>query len=145
MLHIHMRNNWRLVGVRSDENLRCLYIHVACRTRVWQPLFHFLCDKSLEFAIQNWQTPWEHWVVYRWTYFLSQLCIMLILPIRSHCEICPLPTIQVCWEAWWGGGGGGGGGSWWLICYPPCKKGIQPGICVQRAVSHEAGGLVRCD
>ena len=30
---------------------------------------------------------------------------MLILPIRSHCEICPLPTIQVCWEAWGGGGG----------------------------------------
>ena len=34
---------------------------------------------------------------------------MFILPIRSHCEICPLPTIQVCWEAWGGGGGGGGG------------------------------------
>ena len=32
---------------------------------------------------------------------------MLILPIRSHCEICPLSTIQVCWEAWGGGGGGG--------------------------------------
>ena len=31
---------------------------------------------------------------------------MLILPIRSHCEICPLSTIQVCWEAWGGGGGG---------------------------------------
>ena len=41
---------------------------------------------------------------------LSQLCIMLILPIRSHCEIGPLPTIQLCWE---GGGGGrvGGGGA----------------------------------
>ena len=35
---------------------------------------------------------------------------MLILPIRSHCEIGPLPTIQLCWE---GGGGrvGGGGGA----------------------------------
>ena len=35
---------------------------------------------------------------------------MLILPIRSHCEIYPLPTIQLCWEACVGGGGGGGGG-----------------------------------
>ena len=34
---------------------------------------------------------------------------MLILPIRSHCEIYPLPTIHVndvCLEAWGGGGGG---------------------------------------
>ena len=29
------------------------------------------------------------------------------------------------------------------ISYPPCKKGIQPGICEKRAVSHEAGGRVR--
>ena len=36
---------------------------------------------------------------------------MLILPIRSHCEICPLSTIQVCW----GGGGGGGGGGELMI------------------------------
>ena len=28
------------------------------------------------------------------TYFLSQLCKMLILLIRSHCKIFPLPTIQ---------------------------------------------------
>ena len=28
---------------------------------------------------------------------------MLILPIRSHCEIYPLPTIHVCWEALGGG------------------------------------------
>ena len=28
------------------------------------------------------------------TYFLSQLCKMLILLIRSHCKICPLPTIR---------------------------------------------------
>ena len=32
---------------------------------------------------------------------------MLFLPIRSHCEIYPLATIHVCWEAWGGGGGGG--------------------------------------
>ena len=29
------------------------------------------------------------------TYFLSQLRKMLILLIRSHCKICPLPTIQI--------------------------------------------------
>ena len=29
------------------------------------------------------------------------------------------------------------------ISYPPCKKGIQPGICEKLAVSHEAGGRVR--
>ena len=28
------------------------------------------------------------------TYFLSQLRKMLVLLIRSHCKICPLPTIQ---------------------------------------------------
>ena len=28
------------------------------------------------------------------TYFLSQLRKMLILFIRSHCKICPLPTVQ---------------------------------------------------
>ena len=28
------------------------------------------------------------------------------------------------------------------ISYPPCKKGIRPGICVKSAVSHEAGGRV---
>ena len=28
------------------------------------------------------------------------------------------------------------------ISYPPCKKGIRPGICVKPAVSHEAGGRV---
>ena len=32
---------------------------------------------------------------------------------------------------------------WWQIRYPPCKKGIQPGICVQPVVSHSASGLVR--
>ena len=30
------------------------------------------------------------------TYFLSQLRKMLILLIRSHCKICPLPTIRSC-------------------------------------------------
>ena len=30
-----------------------------------------------------------------------------------------------------------------IISYPPCKKGIRPGICVKPAVSHEAGGRVR--
>ena len=28
------------------------------------------------------------------------------------------------------------------ISYPPCKKGIRPGICVKPVVSHEAGGRV---
>ena len=36
---------------------------------------------------------------------------------------------------------GGGGGELMIIRYPPCKKGIRPGICVQPAVSHEAGRL----
>ena len=31
----------------------------------------------------------------------------------------------------------------YIISYPPCKKGIRPGICVKPAVSHEAGGRVR--
>ena len=45
MLFIHKRNNFRLVGVRSDENLRC---YIACRTRVWQPLFFifFVTNRS---------------------------------------------------------------------------------------------------
>ena len=30
--------------------------------------------------------------------FLFQLRKVLVLPIRSHCEICPLPTIHVCRE-----------------------------------------------
>ena len=33
----------------------------------------------------------------------------------------------------------------YIISYPPCKKGIRPGICVKPAVSHEAGGRVRYD
>ena len=31
------------------------------------------------------------------------------------------------------------------ISYPPCKKGIRPGICVKPAVSHEARSRVRYD
>ena len=34
--------------------------------------------------------------MYAYTYFLSQLRKMLILLIRSHCKMCPLPTIQPC-------------------------------------------------
>ena len=30
----------------------------------------------------------------------------------------------------------------YIISYPPCKKGIRPGICVKPVVSHEAGGRV---
>ena len=33
----------------------------------------------------------------------------------------------------------------YTISYPPCKKGIRPGICVKPAVSHEARGRVRYD
>ena len=29
------------------------------------------------------------------------------------------------------------------ISYPPCKKGIRPGICEKPVVSHEAGGRLR--
>ena len=28
-------------------------------------------------------------------YFFSQLCKMLVLLIRSHCKMCPLPTVQM--------------------------------------------------
>ena len=31
------------------------------------------------------------------------------------------------------------------ISYPPCKKGIRPGICVKPVVSHSASGLVWYD
>ena len=34
--------------------------------------------------------------MYVQTYFLSQLRKMLILHIRSHCKMRPLPTIQSC-------------------------------------------------
>ena len=36
----------------------------------------------------------EHHLLYVYTYFLSQLCEMSILPIRSHCKISPLRTVQ---------------------------------------------------
>ena len=76
---------------------------IVCLTRVWQPLF---CVKTFEFAIQTWQISLEHYYVYVYTYVLSQLFKMLILLIRSHCKICPLPTIQIsrvcivgnCWQ-----------------------------------------------
>ena len=60
------------------------------------------CDKTFEFAIQTWQTSLEHYYVYVQTYFLSQLCKMLILLISSHCKMCTLPTLRsrvfVCCE-----------------------------------------------
>ena len=67
---------------------------IVCLTRVWQPPFPFFCDKTFEFDTQTWQTSLEHYYVYVQTYFLSQLRKMLILLIRSHCKMCPLPTIR---------------------------------------------------
>ena len=52
-------------------------------------------DKTFEFVIQTWQTSLEHYYVYVYTYFLSQLSKMLVLLIRSHCRICPFPTMQM--------------------------------------------------
>ena len=74
----------------------CLFTSgiIVCLTRVWQSLLPLFCDKTFEFSIQTWQTCKEHYSVFVLTYFLSQLRKMLILLIRSHCKMCPLPTIQ---------------------------------------------------
>ena len=51
---------------------------------------------GFEFAIQTWRTSLEHYYVYVQTYFLSQLCKMLILLISSYCKMCTLPTLRSC-------------------------------------------------
>ena len=79
---------------------------IVCLTQVWQSLFPYFCDKTFEFGIQTWQTLWEHYYMFVLTYFLSQLRKILILLIRSHSKICPLPTIAnntnrrdlYCWQ-----------------------------------------------
>ena len=86
-----MRNHCPSIGVRSDENLCC---YIVFRIGVWQRPFSFSLWQIIR-VCHPWQTSLEHWVLYRWAYILSQLCKMLILPNRSHCGTCPLPTIQV--------------------------------------------------
>ena len=74
----------------------------VCLTRVCQSLFPLFCDKTFEFAIQTWQTSWEHYYAYVQPNFLSQLRKMLILLISSYCKMCTLPTLRsrvfVCCE-----------------------------------------------
>ena len=111
------------------RNPRC---YIVSRTRVWWQLFSFSLWHIVRVCIQTWQTSLEHLAVYRWTYFLHQLCKMLILPIRSHCEICPLPTIHVFWE--------GGGADHKFVTL--CRKGILPDVCEKPAISHSASSLV---
>ena len=69
-------------------------------------VFPLFCVKTFEFAIQTYQTSLGHQYVFVKTYFLSQLRKTLILLIRSHCKICPFPTLRSrvfvllanCWQ-----------------------------------------------
>ena len=90
-VHEHIKIYFVLISLRSLNNSATI---IVCLTRVWQSLLPLFCDKTFEFAIQNWQTSLEHYYVYVQTYFLCQLRKMLILLISSYCKMCTLPTLR---------------------------------------------------
>ena len=67
---------------------------------------------------------------------------MLILPIRSHCEIYPLPTIYT-YVGRLGGGGGGGGGADDKFVILLVKKGY--GLVSAFSQSHHTRPPASCD
>ena len=130
MLHIHMRKNCRLVGIRKSPLLDSL-----SDSRLATAFFIFFVTNRSSLPSKLGKPLWgkksckdEH------TFCLNS----------AKCWICPLGPVMKfdhCQQykyVGWGGRGGEGGGSWWKNYYPFCKKRIRPGVrpCVIWLASH---------